>query len=61
MKTMRKINKNQRRALRRMRQLRDICAEGALRIINGKAKVISEVFCDGLAPAWVNARRTRLR
>jgi len=24
------------------------CAEGALRIINGKAKVISEVFCDGL-------------
>jgi NAD-dependent dihydropyrimidine dehydrogenase PreA subunit len=24
------------------------CAEGALKIINGKAKVISEVFCDGL-------------
>jgi len=24
------------------------CAEGALKIIDGKAKVISEVFCDGL-------------
>ena len=24
------------------------CAEGALRIVNGKAKVISESFCDGL-------------
>ncbi|HIJ17052.1 MAG TPA: 4Fe-4S binding protein, partial [Thermoplasmata archaeon] len=24
------------------------CAEGALRIVNGKAKVVSDVFCDGL-------------
>ncbi|HTZ17872.1 MAG TPA: 4Fe-4S binding protein, partial [Dissulfurispiraceae bacterium] len=24
------------------------CAEGALRIIDGKAKVISEIYCDGL-------------
>ncbi len=24
------------------------CAEGALKIVDGKAKVISEVFCDGL-------------
>jgi len=24
------------------------CAEGALRIVDGKAKVVSEVFCDGL-------------
>ncbi len=24
------------------------CAEGALKIVNGKAKVVSEVFCDGL-------------
>ncbi|MBT7087695.1 4Fe-4S binding protein, partial [bacterium] len=24
------------------------CAEGALKIINGKAKVVNEIFCDGL-------------
>jgi ferredoxin len=24
------------------------CAEGALQIIDGKAKVVSESFCDGL-------------
>ena len=24
------------------------CAEGAIRIINGKAKLISEIYCDGL-------------
>ncbi|RJO67098.1 MAG: 4Fe-4S dicluster domain-containing protein [Myxococcales bacterium] len=24
------------------------CAEGALKIVNGKAKVVSETFCDGL-------------
>ena len=24
------------------------CAEGALKIIDGKAKVVSDVFCDGL-------------
>jgi ferredoxin len=24
------------------------CAEGALRIVNGKAKLVSEVYCDGL-------------
>ncbi|NLF32521.1 MAG: 4Fe-4S binding protein [Planctomycetes bacterium] len=24
------------------------CAEGAIRIINGKAKLVSEVYCDGL-------------
>jgi ferredoxin len=24
------------------------CAEGALKIVNGKAKVVNEVFCDGL-------------
>ena len=24
------------------------CAEGALKIINGKAKLISETYCDGL-------------
>ena len=26
----------------------DICAEGALRIIDGKARLISENYCDGL-------------
>jgi NAD-dependent dihydropyrimidine dehydrogenase PreA subunit len=26
----------------------DACAEGAIKIINGKAKLISEVYCDGL-------------
>ena len=24
------------------------CAEGALKIINGKAKLVSDVYCDGL-------------
>ncbi|MFQ6035802.1 MAG: ATP-binding protein, partial [Sedimentisphaerales bacterium] len=24
------------------------CAEGAIKLINGKAKLISEVYCDGL-------------
>lgn len=24
------------------------CAEGALKIINGKAKIVSEIYCDGL-------------
>ena len=26
----------------------DACAEGAIEIIDGKAKLISEVYCDGL-------------
>ncbi len=26
----------------------DACAEGAIRLINGKAKLVSEVYCDGL-------------
>jgi len=26
----------------------DACAEGAIKLINGKAKLISEVYCDGL-------------
>ena len=24
------------------------CAEGALKIIDGKAKIVSEIYCDGL-------------
>ena len=27
------------------------CAEGALRIIDGKARLVSETYCDGLG-AW---------
>ena len=26
----------------------DACAEGAIKIINGKAKLISDIYCDGL-------------
>jgi NAD-dependent dihydropyrimidine dehydrogenase PreA subunit len=26
----------------------DACAEGAIKIINGKAKLVSEIYCDGL-------------
>jgi len=26
----------------------DACAEGAIKLINGKAKLISEIYCDGL-------------
>ena len=35
------------------------CAEGALQIIDGKAKVVSETFCDGLVPVSANALRVR--
>ena len=31
------------------------CAEGALQIVNGKAQIIKEVYCDGLARAWDSA------
>lgn len=24
------------------------CAEGAIQLVNGKAKLVSEVYCDGL-------------
>ena len=30
------------------------CAEGALAVIDGKARLISEVFCDGLGAVGVN-------
>jgi len=26
----------------------DACAEGAIKIVNGKAKLVSEIYCDGL-------------
>jgi len=25
------------------------CAEGAIKVIDGKAKLVSEIYCDGLA------------
>jgi len=37
------------------------CAEGAIKIIDGKARLVAEKFCDGLGPAWANARRGRSR
>ncbi|MFQ9492146.1 MAG: ATP-binding protein [Bilophila wadsworthia] len=36
------------------------CAEGAIAIIDGKATVVSDSYCDGLARAFPDARRTRL-
>ena len=32
------------------------CVEGALKIIDGKAKLVSEVYCDGIAGAVIEAR-----
>ncbi|MCJ7751916.1 MAG: 4Fe-4S binding protein, partial [Armatimonadetes bacterium] len=29
-------------------QCANACAEGAIRIVDGKAKLVSEVYCDGL-------------
>jgi Fe-S-cluster-containing hydrogenase component 2 len=26
------------------------CAEGAIKIIDGKARLVSEIYCDGLSP-----------
>ena len=37
----------------------EACAEGAIRIIDGKAKLVSESYCDVWARAWANARRAR--
>lgn len=36
------------------------CAEGALKIVNGKAKLVSEVYCDGLG-ACLNCPQGALR
>ncbi|TFG71030.1 MAG: 4Fe-4S dicluster domain-containing protein [Methanomassiliicoccus sp.] len=37
------------------------CAEGALKIVDGKAKVISEAFCDGLGACMGDCPRDALR
>jgi MinD superfamily P-loop ATPase len=34
--------------MQRVRGVCPSCAEGALQIVNGKAKLISETYCDGL-------------
>ena len=36
------------------------CPEGAIQMIDGKARLISDLFCDGLAHAWGIALRARL-
>lgn len=33
------------------------CAEGAIQIIDGKAKLVSEIYCDGLVPASATVLR----
>ncbi len=35
------------------------CPEGALQMIEGKARLISDLFCDGLGAAWDIAPRGR--
>ena len=37
------------------------CAEGALRIVNGKAKLVSEVYCDGLGACLGECPRGAIR
>lgn len=33
------------------RQCANACAEGAIQIIDGKARLVSEIYCDGLVRA----------
>lgn len=33
------------------------CAEGALELVNGKAHLISEIYCDGLAACLESVHR----
>ena len=35
------------------------CVEGALQVIDGKARLVSEVYCDGLGACRGSARRAR--
>jgi ferredoxin len=37
------------------------CHEGALKVIDGKARLISELMCDGLEPALATVRKELLR
>ncbi|MCK7470456.1 MAG: 4Fe-4S binding protein [Desulfomicrobium escambiense] len=33
----------------------EACAEGAIQLVNGKARLVADNYCDGLAQrAWVN-------
>ena len=45
---LRKIIRNRRIEMQRMRLAGQNCSEGAIQIIDGKAKLVSDVFCDGL-------------
>jgi MinD superfamily P-loop ATPase len=37
------------------------CAEGALQIVDGKAKIIKETYCDGLGACLGHAPKVRLQ
>jgi hypothetical protein len=37
------------------------CAEGALKIINGKARLVSEIYCDGLGACLGSAPQAHSR
>ena len=37
------------------------CPEGAIQIIDGKARLVSDIFCDGLVPVLVIVLKEQLR
>lgn len=37
------------------------CPEGALQLIDGKARLVSDLFCDGPEPASASARKGQFR
>ena len=37
------------------------CPEGALQMVDGKATLVSDLFCDGLGPVSAPVRSVRLR
>jgi len=45
---VRKNNRNRRRTLQWLRELYPKLSRGALQVIDGKARLISDLFCDGL-------------
>jgi len=40
-------------------QCASACAEGAIEIINEKARIVKEIYCDGLGAVSANALRGR--
>jgi NAD-dependent dihydropyrimidine dehydrogenase PreA subunit len=61
MKTLRKIIEIDENLCDGCGQCVTSCAEGALKIVDGKAKVIAEIFCDGLGACIGECPRAALK